>query len=196
MDIDFTNDKASASKEDLAKVSELADKAAVLKTRIKAGEALLKDLGKQLTEIEGEELPALMESFGLTQFKTSSGVIVDVKDIVVGSMPSASAIAKASAEDREELEERLEACLEFIRGNGGESIIKSKAEIDIGKDPEQRKIIAALLDDQNLDYLMSDGVHYQTLQAWIKEKMAASVDIPKETFNLFTGKKATIKLPK
>lgn len=194
--IDFTEDERKASSGELTHVKDLAKKAITLKDRIAKGKALIKTLEEELLLLETDIIPEFMDSVGLTKFITDDGSIIEVKKFLIGSIPSASAIMKADEEERAELEERKEECLTYIRENNGESIIKSKAEIEIGKDPEMRKLLKEIFEKEKISALFSDSVHYQTLNGWLKEISATGKDIPFETFSIFDGKKAIIKTPK
>ena len=194
--IDFTEDKKSATPDDLKEISTLAEKAITLKDRIATGQALLKKLDDELNVIEQEELPEKMKAVGLESFVHKSGASIAIKPIIIGSLPSKGAIQKASPEDAELLLARKEEGLEFITSNGGEAIIKSLASVDIGKDPELKEKVAKALEAVEAPFEFDETVHPQTLNSWIKEKLAANVKVPVETFSIFSSDVAKITLPK
>lgn len=137
-----------------------------------------------------------MKEAGMTSYTLEDGSSVSIKQVYIGSIPSSGAISKATGEERERLEERKAACLKFIEDNNGSSIIKSLAEVDIGKDPELKEKVDKALQEIGASYFFDDTVHYQTLQSWLKEKVKNNVDIPTETFQIYSGEIASIKIAK
>lgn len=194
--IDFESDKESASPSDLKKISEKAKRAIVLRGEIAAMEARAQKYADELKIIEQEEIPELMKEAGMASYTLEDGSSVSIKQVYIGSIPSSGAIKKATGEERDRLEERKAACLKFIEDNNGSSIIKSLAEVDIGKDPELKEKVEKALEEIGASYFFDDTVHYQTLQSWLKEKVKNNVDIPTETFQIFSGEIANIKIAK
>jgi hypothetical protein len=195
--IDLTQDKESATNADLKAISDKTDDAANIMASIGRYERITEGLKDDLATILDHDLPNMMRECGMENFTTSSGFAVGIKAFSNASLPSAGAIDKATGEAREELTDRLAEGLKFITENGGGSIIKSAAEIDIGKDPALREGVVALLEGYGgLNFQISDKVHPGSLNSWIREKTANGDNIPVDTFKVFNGEKAVIKLPK
>ncbi len=193
--IDFEADKAEPAKpNELEEISKIADRHRELLIEIQDQSDYLATLNKELFEIEMATLPNIMERLGLTLFKTASGLVVEIKKIIQANLPAAGTIDQAKGEEKALLELRLAEGLQYLRDHEGESLIKSQVQVTFGKG--ESAIKQAFFDQtiQNGYKAISvDGVHPQTLTAWVKEKLANGVSVPFDTFKIYDGNKAIVK---
>lgn len=195
--IDFESDKKAAAPEDLLAISKMADRHAELQLLIREEQEYLKTLTDEVYLLESVSIPEAMMSCGLESFKTKSGAAVAIVPFMECNLPAAGAIEKAKGDDKEELEQRFKEGLSWITKHGGESIIKSLIVVNFEKGEAEKK-------ESYLEYLRAEGlmaasvdnVHPQTLKAWLKAKIAKGEEVPFDTFKIYSGTKAEVKLPK
>jgi hypothetical protein len=194
--IDLEEDTKNVTPADLKAISEMSDRHASLQLEIEEEQAYLKTLQDEAYRLETISIPEAMQTCGLKEFKTANGAAVKLKPFIQVSLPAAGTIEKAKGEEKEELELRLKEGLDWLRENGGGDIIKSLAMISFekGQDKLKQKFVQAML-DKGYAVIGVDNVHPQTLQSFLKNKIENGVDIPTDTFKLYTGTKAEVKLP-
>ena len=122
----------------------------------------------------------------------STGEKVILSDVVRANIPSQTAINKAYGDKKEELINRRDAALSWLKNNGYESIIKNEININAGKGEQKRNDILNALGLLGVHADVKETVHVSTLNATIKELLNSGIDVPKEDFNLFVGKVAKI----
>lgn len=194
--LDLENDKKSATPEDLKAISTMADRSAELQLQIDEEGEYLKSLIEEKTRLDNVSIPEAMMSCGLESFKTSNGASVEIKPFIQVNLPAAGAIEKATGDEKEALKIRLAEGLKWIEDHDGSGIIKSNIIInfDRGQHDHKSKFLATL-QAKGYAAISEDTVHPQTLGAFMKEKMAKGESIPAETFKLYSGTKAVVKLP-
>lgn len=155
----------------------------------------IKDIEKHLKEkkiiadnLERVTLPELMQQVDCLDFKSTSGERIVLKDIITASIPSATAINKATGEKWKQLVDRKNACIEWLRQNKKDNFIKSIITIDVGKDEDLAHNIIKTLEKINVSCSVDETVHPQTLISAMKSFIDENLIIPKETFNLYQGK--------
>jgi len=174
----------------------MADRHAELQILIEDEQEYLKTLTDEKYRIETVSLPEAMQSCGMKEFKTVNGAAVKVIDFIQVSLPAAGAIDKAVGDLKVELETKLADGLKFISTNGGDSIIKSMVMVAFEKGEAEKK--TAFFDaivGKGYVALAVETVHPQTLKAWMTEQISKGVAVPAETFSLYSGTKAEVKLP-
>ncbi len=160
-------------------------------------EADLKFKQEQLHLIESKELPELMRSCGMQDFTLIDGQGIGLKKILKANIPSKTAIEKADEDKKPELEEKRTACFKWLRDNNLEEIIKNTLEFEFSKG--QDNIVGVLIaqaEDLGIPHKREESVHSATLEKVIKEKIAKNVEVPMDTFSIYTGEKAVMKTEK
>jgi hypothetical protein len=183
---------------DLAAISRLGIEVLTLKSQIEAREKEIELKKARILQIQRETLPNMMSSIGMTEFSLNTGHIVAVSDIVQGSIPSASAIEECEDPvEKSALEDRREQAFKWLRSNKAGALIKNKLTVNFqrGQEKDARKF-KTLIQKAGFDAELVESVHPQTLTAFFREQLAAGRNIPSEPFKLFTGKQATITVPK
>ena len=159
----------------IAKLSELlraADANAVALARD------LQEAKEEVRRIQEDDLPELMREVGLSEIKLADGSSIKVVDEV----------------DCNISEERRYRAHEWLTLNGFGGIIKSAITVEFGRDEHDEALAAAqkIHDVTGRDADLREGVHPQTLKAFIKEQMAAGVSIPQELFGIRPYSKAKL----
>jgi hypothetical protein len=82
----------------------------------------------------------------------------------------------------------------WLVDNDHGSLIKNQVILNFGKN-EDEKATATVekLKQQGLSPDVKQGVHPQTLNAFIKEQITGGKDIPSDIFGIYVGSRANIK---
>ena len=90
--------------------------------------------------------------------------------------------------------EERKAALEWLASNGAADMIKSEVSVEFGKTEHNlAKDLAAKLAAEGYFVEESEGIHAQTLLAFVREKMRNGEEVPLETLGLFAGRVAKVK---
>jgi len=195
--IDISEDVANtATAPDLENISKMAERTVELSLLIEEGAAYMKTLADEKYRLENVSIPEAMQSCCMKEFKTTNGAAVKVVDFIRVNMPAAGAIDKAIGDAKTELESRLADGLKFISDNGGDSIIKSLVMVHFekGEAPKKNEFFESIK-AKGYAAISAETVHPQTLKSWLTQKISNGVSVPSETFNLYSGTKAEVKLP-
>lgn len=147
-----------------------------LKDELKKAEEALKNVAER-------ELPNLLVEIGMTQFKLSNGALLELKTETYASI---SAEHRAAAHKwLEDHEHGNIIKREFnIRFNRGDEAWAKKFQRDLA----QRK--------KPLAVVVKRAVHPQTLQAWVREALAAGITVPEDIFGIFKKRVTKLTPPK
>ena len=197
-EIDFEEDtKANLTEDTLKNISELAAEHNHINERLAKYEEVAKELQARLTQIETVTLPDLMSEANMKEFKLGDGTEIKIDEIFKGSIPSMSGIAKAKGDKRDELIERRDEALTWLRENGGSAIIKNEFVFSLGKGNDeavdQLKEVASKM---TLPWSNDENVHANSLNSFLKDKRNNGDEIPFDTFSVYTANIAKIKQPK
>ena len=124
------------------------------------------------------ELPEAMQEANLAEIVLTNGSKISVKPFYKGYIS----------------EENREDAMAWLVDNNHGSLIKNEVTLKFGKDEDEKATVTVeQLKQQGLDPNVKQGVHPQTLNAFIKEQIIGGKDIPAETFGIFVGSRANIK---
>lgn len=190
------------SNDDLLKISQLANEQVALETRYsentlgKVGkfladngiilsvpelEALLKSAKEDLAKIREYDLPNALDAVGLSEFKLLDGTLVSVKEDVFASIS----------------EENRDAAFKWLEDTDNDGIIKNEFKLPFGKgQDDEAKALQKILDEFGYSYSNSRSVHYQTLKAFVKQRLEAGEPIPLDTFSVYVKKISKITFQK
>lgn len=196
--IDFESDvKQSATGGDLKVITTLAEEMRGIESWMEQTQAAINLKSERYAQIVNQELPDAMTSAGVKDFTLSSGEKVEVSDVVRGSIPSATSIEKAEGAERAALEERKLSALSWLRKNKAEALIKTELSASFGKGQgKDAQKIRQMIVKAGFPATLDETVNFQTLNKFLRESIERGIDVPVETFSLFTGKQAKIAKPR
>lgn len=117
--------------------------------------------------IREETIPSAMQELGLTSIKLETGQTLSVKQEVYASIPSGN----------------KQAAYDWLIGHGFGGLLKVEVVADFGRgELEIATELFERLNSEGLSVGIDQGVHAQTLKAFLKEQISAGKDIPLELF--------------
>lgn len=178
---------------DVAPVIDLAREMVRREQRIDKMESELKREKEELELIRRERMPDLMRERDVASLELGSGWELSLKPVFFASLPSTSAIEKASEELAPELRARREEGLEWLRKNKAGDIIKNTVKVELGQGQTAvAKKIVAFIKTLKLSAERTEVVHSATLGKLLREKIKIGADVPFETFAVFSGQEAVV----
>jgi phosphoglycerate-specific signal transduction histidine kinase len=161
----------------LEELSELVEKMLNLRKRIERFSERLETLTKDYEVINGVKIPDLFDELQMKKFTLMDGRTIAVDKAYVAS------ITKDNAN----------ACFDWLKANGHDSIIKHELTIKFkkGETAEHNKLVE-LAKEEGVTYTDKDTVHPQTLKAFVNEQMENGTDFPQDLFKVFQVRKTKI----
>lgn len=165
----------------LGKVAEMAKSIRLKEQALELLEQQAKALKQELLKLTDQDLPGLMQEFGLQSFTLDDGSKVEIKATYGGHI---------KVEDRP-------AAFSWLRDNGHGDIIKNVVSVLFGAG-EDSKASALLGELGSMGYAaeQKEDVHSSTLKAWVKERVELGEEFPMHLFGAWVGQRATIKATK
>lgn len=138
----------------------------------------LQEAKEEVRRLQEDDLPELMRELGLSEIKLEDGSKISVVDEV----------------DCNISEERRSRAHAWLAEHGFGGIIKSAVTVEFGRDEHDEALAAAekIHEATGRAASLKEGVHPQTLKAFVKEQMAAGVAIPQELFGVRPYSKAKL----
>ncbi len=195
-DIDLEADQ-KATIGNLDDVRKIALRLREVQEKIAVVEADLKKLQEEEHQLESKDLPDVMISCNVKDFTFDDGTGITIKDIMKANIPTSAAIEKALGDEKDELIERRKDAFKWLRENDGEPLIKNILAFEFGKG--QDNIVGdfiAQAEELEIPHLREEKVHAATLEKFLKGKTEKGVNVPVDTFKIYTGKKAVVKKKK
>ncbi|QDP61593.1 MAG: hypothetical protein Tp138OMZ00d2C19078261_54 [Prokaryotic dsDNA virus sp.] len=168
-----------------------------------AGDNLMKSLmaladEQEAAEAEVDRLNALMDEAKANLKRISEHEIPKLLDGMEGkiSLPDGRSITLNEKIRTSVSGERKERAFDWIEKQGFGSIIKRRINIDIGKDQEalSDEIKGKLAEiDSAVIYKEERNVPWQTMDAFVKEKLGQGADVPLELFGVYHQRTTKIK---
>ena len=142
---------------------------------VEQAELVLKEAKATQLRLEREDLPTAMAELGITELRLASGQSILLKSDVDARITDPAALA-------------------WLDSNGFGSLIKTSIEVALGREDRgtAAKVVSSL-QAIGLQPEVTEGVHPQTLKAFVREQLAAGAAIPFDLFNIHPYQKATIK---
>lgn len=162
---------------DLAKLSELANAQAEAELAVKRAEKALEEAQSDLKKIAEGTLPELMDSLGMEEFRTSTGLKITVKETIRASIPKP----------------REAEAFAWLRAHHHDALIKRSVVCSFGKgeDEDARKLCEQLI-AEGYSFEDKQSVHAQTLSSFCREKLKKGEDIPMDLLGVFRQRSAAI----
>lgn len=139
-----------------------------LKEKEAASIATLDTLQKEIKRTEETLIPDIMQSIGITEFKTPSGAHVKLKTDVFANISK----------------EREAQAFAYLREKNMTGIIKSKIEVDAAYEDT--------LEENDVTFVKKESVHPSTLKSFVKERLEADPQFPRELFGVHEAVKAVL----
>jgi hypothetical protein len=150
--------------------------AAALQEQIETLEADLKAAKASNHQLTTVEIPELMGSMNMDALDFE-GWHVAIRDHVSGSLPK-DETARAEA-------------IKLLESYGAGDLIKTTVAMEFTKEErETAKKVFEFLQGRKLDPSMSEGIHPQTLGAFLRERLQNGEPVDGEALGLFVGKQA------
>ena len=167
------------SDEDLANISELANRQIKLENLLVRLEQLHEKTKENLKRISERALPEAILSTGLSEFKLEDGTKVTVKKAYYPSVK----------------EENKHEAYSWLVANGYD-IIKNEVKVSFTKG-ESAKAAEALAAIKSLGFqpVANETIHWQTFRAWAKDVAEKGIQLP-DSINLYIVDQASIKRSK
>jgi Asp-tRNA(Asn)/Glu-tRNA(Gln) amidotransferase A subunit family amidase len=165
----------------LSTISKWAQKALELQAEIEQVEAQLKQLNKELAQIEEIDLPRAMLAAGSTEFTMTEGNKISITDVIQGGLSK---------------DEKIRAfIMQWFEENGGVENIKRHFEIDYTRGQSSyAKAFRELLQENQIHFDEFESIHTSTMYAFLREKLREGKDVPPfDKMGLRYFKKAIIK---
>ena len=151
----------------LNEMSSLARALVSADTRVDEAERLLKAAKEHARVLREETIPSSMQELGVESLKLETGETISVKQDVYASIP------KAGMGD---------AC-EWLNEHGFGGLIKLSVDVSYGKgEQEQAMEVYNELVGRGLNATIDQGIHAQTLKAFLREQLAKGSNIPLDLF--------------
>lgn len=196
--INLEEDAAPAPAADLKNLVNLATKLSDQQKRIEQMEEQLKREQELLKRMEEEIVPSAMLELGVTKLSLEDGTLLTLDDVLRGSIPTVTAIEKEKDPmQKDAMRQRRTGAFRWLQQNGGAALIKSTVEAIFGKGEEAKALVLAeQLAKKGFTVHKEDTVHFQTLNAFLREKVGAGAKVPFDLFSVYAGKRAVIVQPK
>lgn len=178
--------EADVAPSDQGKVSvaKLAAKQAALAEEIAILEQAAKDKKKELQRVSEQDLPEAMDAIGMAEFTLIDGTKISVKTFYSASITA----------------ERKDDAFAWLEANGHGGIIKTDVSVAFGRgDLEVAKSFleyARGFNEAAINPELEQGVHWSTLRSFVKEQIEGGHPLPQETFGVYVGRKAELKVSK
>ena len=161
------------SNDQLAEIALLVREYEIVWNQLIEADALVEQLEQRITFITTKLLPAAMELANTDGF-SSAGKKVKLQDIYSANISAA----------------RQSAAHAWMREHNKDGLIKTTVSLDFGKGQEAEATAAReLLAANNIAYETKEGVHPQTLKAFVKEQVEAEAEggtpIPRDLFGIY-----------
>lgn len=165
----------------LEEIAKLAQEQIKLEAGVAKAEEDLKIAKENLREVSERKLPEAMTAVHMKEFKLTDGTKITVKPYYT---------AKVDDENREEAHT-------WLIDNGHQDLIKHQINVPLGKGEDHiARVLTEWLKENGITYTDKEGVHWQTLIAFIKEQIENGRDLPLDLFRVFIGQKAKVVRPK
>jgi hypothetical protein len=135
--------------------------------------------------IKTKDLPEALSALGTSVWKSDNGhYAVEIKPFVSGTLPKADKDAA-----------KRKKAIAWIVANGGAAIVKTEIGLSFGKqDRAQAERVLRSLSKAGFEPDVNEGVHPQTLLAFVREKLEGGEQVDLDTLGLFSGRTAKLTI--
>lgn len=169
------------NKKDMKRLTGLAARQLALEDEILEAKDRVTSLEESHRELSMLKLPMLMTELGVSSFTLTTGESVAVRESIKASIPA----------------KNWGAAREWLCDNGHEALIKNQVTVAFGRG--ERALadeFVARTEREGLSPVRKEGVHPQTLGAFVREQLEEGADIPMDLLGVFQLRQTTIKSSK
>jgi len=180
---------------DVRQLTLLVERLKSKKADLSEAEEKVSAIKEEISRIECDEIPDMMDSCSVKELTLGTGEKVVVKQIIKAGLPTKGAIeGQKDADKKAMLTHRLNEGLDWLRKNGGEPLIKNKITIEFSKGQDNLAgDFEGKAEELGLPALREQSVNNSSLSKFVGTKLSAGVDMPKETLGIYLGRKAEVK---
>lgn len=166
------------SPDDLKRLGELARQMWEAEQEVEKAETALKKKREELAVIQERTIPELMTKCGVKDFTTTTGLKLQVNDLVRASISEAN----------------LEPAVRWLDENGHGGLVKRSIIVEFPREKEKAaKALAEKLRPKFPDLKEKYSVHPQTLQSFIRGELAEGHEVPMTLFGATQFQRAVVK---
>jgi hypothetical protein len=166
----------NASIDKLQALTKKASELKVLTDHADYLEHALKDTQDKVKNVAEQELPALMQEIGMTEFKLQDGTKFVVKPIMVVTLPK----------------EKTELADEWLDSHGHGGMMKTVIAVPKTIPKEVIEEVLNTVREHGYEVDVTKSIHWQTLQKWAREVEEEGMVIPEDIFQVYRAMKAFI----
>lgn len=164
---------------DMVELSKLVEKTYDAQVKVEKLEADLKEAKEELRQLSEKRLPEKMDEIGVADYTTSTGIYVEVREKVRGSLPV----------------ENKSKGFDWLEKNGYEGLIEMEVVVPYkrGELSKAQELVKELNEGDRIASL-ERNVHHARLDGFIREQLAQGKDIPLDIFGVYRQRVAKVEV--
>jgi hypothetical protein len=167
-----------ASEDVLSSLAKLAEEQIKAVSEVAEAEAQLSTAKEKLKDLAERQIPDLMDQVGLEDFKTSSGLIIEVNETIRAAIPK----------------EHEHRGIAWLKEHGHEALVKRVVSVAFGKGEDGKAQQLYLEMAKRYDVEDKASVHPSTLSAFVREQLEAGEEIPLDLLGVHRQRVAKVKV--
>ena len=159
------------------------DQLTKLATRMREKEKTIENLEKKLEQekyeyntVSAHEIPILMSELGMRSFTLDDGTFFSVVPVLKVSAPK----------------EKINEIEDWLNKNGHGGLVKTNIDVSLPRASSKLPEIKHVLDNMGIEYEVTKGINYQTLNKWGREMEEEGMVIPENLFGVYRSHKTII----
>lgn len=154
---------ATTGEGELTTLSNLAEEQAKAALAVADLEKQLEKAKEVYKDLAERQVPELMDSIGIQEFKTKSGLKIKIQETIRASISVAN----------------QERAFAWLRAGGYGALIKRNVSVQFGKGQDEAAgLLIEELEAKSLSVDDKSSVHPSTLSSFVKEKLTAGEEMP------------------
>lgn len=163
--------------QDVARISRLANRLKKLEELHGLLEKQLEDTEKEMRHVAEIDLPEAMLEAGVSSFALTDGTKLAVEEKTYSNIPK---------------DKQTEAYA-WLRNNGFADIIKTEIKVPFNRGDDAEAIgLKDELKAKGIKFAATESVHYQTLNAFVREQLERGTDLPMDLITVHKARKAVV----
>lgn len=170
--------EVAPSADDLGELSKLAQEMFTAQVEVELKEAELKSAQERLKAVSEKSIPELMEKIGVQEFKTKSGIKLEIKDSIKTHIS----------------EENQNEAFKWLEDNKNGGLIKRTVMVAFTREQqtEAKKLEKELVKKGFQTVKTVRKVEPATLTSFVKKRLEAGEEVPMKLFGVYQYKVARI----